>query len=161
MNDIIQIQDIHGNYQTLKFSHALNTLHECITAKYNQERPQFSNPTVASKEVTLLFGHLEREAFMVVFLDNDNRYLAHEFLFYGTLDSATVYPREVVKSTLKHNAASVILAHNHPSGNTTPSNNDINLTTKLRTALSMIDVRVLDHLIIGSSVLSMAECGLI
>jgi DNA repair protein RadC len=160
MNNIIQIQDIHGNYQTLQFDCALGALHDHIHSKFKDERPQMSNPTVAGKEISLLFGNLEREAFMMVFLDTDNRYLAHEFLFYGTIATSVVYPREVVKATLKHNASSVILAHNHPSGSMTPSSSDCHLTQKLRDALAMIDVKILDHLIIGSGVLSMAERGL-
>lgn len=102
------------------------------------------------------------ESFVVMFLDAQHRLIASEELFHGTLTHTSVYPREVVKRTLSHNAAAVILAHNHPSGNTTPSKADESLTHVLAQALSLIDVRLLDHFIIGDGEpYSFAEHGLI
>lgn len=93
------------------------------------------------------------------YLDTKHRLISFEELSRGTIDSAAVYPREVVKAALKHNAAAVILAHNHPSGDTEPSDADRTLTTRLKDALALIDIRVLDHLIIGVGAYSFAEHG--
>lgn len=102
------------------------------------------------------------EIFVVIFLDAQHRTIATEELFRGTLTQASVYPREVVKRTLFHNAAAVILAHNHPSGLAEPSKADEMLTQSLKQALALVDVRVLDHFVIGSEdVVSFAERGLI
>lgn len=102
-----------------------------------------------------------QEVFAVLFLDQRHRVLAFERLFYGTINQAAVHPREVVKAVLRHNAAAVILAHNHPSGVAEPSTADREITLRLRDALNLIDVRVLDHMIIGDHCTSMAELGMI
>jgi len=99
------------------------------------------------------------EVFAVLFLDNKHRVIEYEEMFRGTVDSASVHPREVVKAAMKHNACAVIFAHNHPSGNTEPSQADHRITDRLKDALSLVDVRVLDHFIIGDEVLSFAEKG--
>ena len=110
---------------------------------------------------TLLQGY-EREVFAILFLDSQHRVIKFEELFQGTLDAASVYPREVVKAALKADAAAVILTHNHPSGSVQPSRADEALTQTLKAALSLVDVRVLDHIIVGSNeTLSMAERGLV
>ena len=99
---------------------------------------------------------------MVLFLDSQNRLITSEELFHGTLSQTSVYPREVVKRALANNAASVMLAHNHPSGLTEPSQADCLLTTALKQALALVDVRVLDHIVVGEEeALSFAEKGLI
>lgn len=104
----------------------------------------------------------QREHFAVLFLDVQNRFIAFETMFIGTLTQTSVYPREVVCAALAHEAAAVVLAHNHPSGTTTPSRADQALTHSLKSALSLVDVRVLDHVIIGrNEALSMAERGLL
>ena len=101
------------------------------------------------------------EVFACLCLDNRNRVIAFDKMFYGTIDGASVYPREVVKQALKKNAAAVIFAHNHPSGVAEPSAADEQITQKLKQALALVDIRVLDHLIVGDSVVSFAERGLI
>ncbi len=102
----------------------------------------------------------EREVFAALFLDNQHRILAYEELFLGTLSAATVHPREVVKSALYHNAAALMLVHNHPSGHPEPSRADIELTQRLRDALALVDIRTLDHLVVGTEgVVSLAERG--
>ncbi len=112
--------------------------------------------------LTLKLSHLEHEVFSVVFLDNRHKVLAYEELFRGTIDGASVYPREVVKRALQLNAAAIILAHNHPSGNSEPSQSDERITQRLVEALKLVDIRVLDHIIIGGETnTSMAERGLI
>ena len=108
-----------------------------------------------------LRGH-PQEVFACLFLDSRHRVIACEDLFHGTIDGASVHPREVVRRCLQHNAAAVILAHNHPSGVAEPSDADRRLTRRLRDALALIDVRVLDHLVIGDGeAMSFAERGLI
>lgn len=105
---------------------------------------------------------LQREVFAGLFLDNRHRVIRYQELFVGTIDGAAVYPREVAKACLSINAAAVIFAHNHPSGIAEPSDADIAITTKLKDSLALIDVRVLDHLILGQGVqTSLAERGLI
>ena len=108
---------------------------------------------------TLLQGY-EREVFAILFLDNQHRVIKFEELFQGTLDAASVYPREVVKAALAYNAAAVILVHNHPSGLPEPSRADRLLTDRLKAALNTVEIRVLDHLVVGTEGrVSMAERG--
>lgn len=117
----------------------------------SQVRPmQLSGPSVMREYLTTLLSSQEREYFTVLALDNRNRVLASEILFAGTIDGARVYPREVVKFALRHNAAAVVLAHVHPSGVLEPSQADELITQHLIKALSLIEVRVLDHFIIGN-----------
>jgi len=101
------------------------------------------------------------EVFACLLLDNRNRVIAFEKMFYGTIDGASVYPREVVRLALKKNAAAVIFAHNHPSGVAEPSHADEQITQRLKKALALVDIRVLDHFIIGDDVVSFAERGLL
>lgn len=106
--------------------------------------------------------HRQQEVFAVLFLDNQHRLLAYEELFFGTIDGASVHPREVVKLALRHNAAAVILAHNHPSGVAEPSQADMRVTERLQMALEVVDVRVVDHFIVGDAeVASFAQQGLL
>lgn len=101
----------------------------------------------------------ERELFAALWLNSQHMIIGFEVLSMGTIDAATVYPREVVKRAIQVNAASVIFAHNHPSLVNTPSSADIAITAKLRDALALVDVRILDHLVCGAEVFSMAEAG--
>lgn len=127
-----------------------------------QKRDVLSSPQQVRDYLCLKLGGLSREVFMVLFLDAQNRILAQEELFTGTLTQTSVYPREVVKRALYHNAASVIFAHNHPSGVAEQSRADEVLTTLLKQALALMDIRVLDHFIVaGNSTLSFAERGLL
>jgi DNA repair protein RadC len=105
-----------------------------------------------------LSGH-QYEIFACLFLDSQHRVLAFQEMFRGTVNSTTVHPREIIKEALRLNAAAVILAHNHPSGEIEPSKLDLELTRKLTEILKVVDVRVLDHLVIGNSVLSMSDSG--
>ena len=101
------------------------------------------------------------EVFSCLFLDNKHRVIAYEELFYGTINSASVHPREVIRKVFQHNAAALVLAHNHPSGVAEPSQSDIAITSKLKQVLGAIEVRVLDHFVIGDEIISFAERGLI
>lgn len=104
----------------------------------------------------------EYEVFAVLFLDTQHRLIEYAELFHGTIDSAVVHPREVLKATLRHNAAAVIVSHNHPSGNPEPSQADTTLTRQLKEALALVDVRILDHIIVaGTDTTSFAERGLL
>ena len=103
----------------------------------------------------------EREHFAIMFLDNKHALIRFEIMFSGTIDSSNVYPREVVKRALELNAAAVVFSHNHPSGITEPSQADKNITQRLKIALDTVDVRILDHIIVGSDCTSFAERGLI
>lgn len=128
-------------------------------AKYGES---FSNPKEAAEIACLRMGTLEHEAFSVFWLDAQNRMIAFDQLFRGTLTQTSVYPREVVKEAMRQNAAAAILVHNHPSGSTEPSRADESLTRALKEALALVDVRVLDHLIVsGNRSKSMAEAGLV
>lgn len=123
-------------------------------------RDVLSSPAQVRDYLRLQLGHLPKEVFVVMFLDAQNRLLCSETLFTGTLTQASVHPREVVKRALHHNAASVIFAHNHPSGVAEPSRADEALTKTLSAALALIDVRVLDHFIVaGNAAYSFAEKG--
>ena len=125
-------------------------------------RSVFDSPNTVADFLKLHFAGQPYESFAVLYLDAQHALIAFEELFRGTLTQTSVYPREVLKQALHHNAAAMILAHNHPSGSTDPSRADEVLTQTLRTALAMVDVRVVDHLIVsGSRTLSMAERGLI
>ena len=121
-----------------------------------------SSPSKVRDYLSLTLGHLEHEVFVALFLDAQNRLLASEELFRGSLTQTSVYPREVVKRALRANAAAIIFAHNHPSGVAEPSRADELLTANLKSALALVDVRVLDHLIVaGRSIVSFAERGLL
>jgi DNA repair protein RadC len=128
---------------------------------YSSNEPSLTSPQASKDFVKLQLATYEHEVFACLFLDNRNRVITFEEMFRGTIDGASVYPREVVKACLSHNAAAVILAHNHPSGIAEPSQADIAITERLRKALALIDVRVLDHLIVGEDVTSFAERGLL
>jgi DNA repair protein RadC len=121
-----------------------------------------TTPDCVRDYLRLFFAGQEHESFVVLFLDAQNRLIAINELFRGTLTQTSVYPREVVKEALRQNAAAVIFSHNHPSGIADPSRADQTLTTSLKQALALIDVRVLDHFIVaGAATLSFAERGLL
>lgn len=117
-------------------------------------------PDDTKRLLTSLLRDRDREAFLVLYLDNQNQMIAHEVLFEGTIGAASIYPREVVKKSLENNAAALILAHNHPSGLAEPSQADRRITRRIADALSLVDIRVLDHFVIGDGeIVSFAERG--
>lgn len=127
-----------------------------------RQRDALTSPQQVRDYLCLKLGSMMREVFVVLFLDAQNRVTAQEELFAGTLTQTSVYPREVVKRALHHNAAAVIFAHNHPSGVAEPSRADELLTQALKDALGLVDVRVLDHFVIAGNVaLSFAERGML
>jgi DNA repair protein RadC len=127
-----------------------------------RQRDCLSSPSLVRDFLRVTLEGRDHEVFVVVFLDAQNRVIATEEMFRGTLTQTSVYPREVVKRSLFHNAAGVILAHNHPSGIAEPSRSDEALTSALKQALALVDVKVLDHFIVGAGLAqSFAERGLL
>ena len=138
---------------------------ELARRHYQQELsagPALESPAVTRNFLTAQLRDRPYEVFCVLFLDNRHRLIAFDEMFRGTIDGASVHPREVVRQALQRNAAAVILAHNHPSGVAEPSQADELITLRLRDALGLVDIRVLDHLIVGDTrVVSLAERGVI
>lgn len=137
-----------------------------LSRRYMMEQCQrkaiFNSPQAVYDYLTLELRGLQQEVFMVLYLDSQNRLIKEETLFYGTINAASVYPREVVKAALKNNAGALILAHNHPSGIAEPSQADKLITNKLQQALQLVDINILDHIIVGAdNCISFAERGLI
>jgi DNA repair protein RadC len=172
-----QFDSLNGIFAAAE--HELSQVHGIGTSKYVQlqaifemsrralneqlqTRDVFKSPQAVRDYLVLKLGGLTREVFLVLFLDTQNHLVATEEMFAGTLTQTSVYPREVVKRALHHNAASVIFAHNHPSGVAKQSQADELLTKQLKQALDLVDVRVLDHFIVaGNNTLSFSERGLL
>ncbi len=122
-------------------------------------REALKDPAAVRRLLQARLRDREHETFAALFLDNQHRVIAFDELSHGTIDGASVYPREVIKAALKHGAAAVIFAHNHPSGVAEPSSADRTLTERLKAALAQVDIRVLDHFVVGEQVVSFAERG--
>ena len=164
MTNPFKIHEIPGQFQVSRPV----TTNEILTMARKLIKRQFvrgaalTSPEATREFLMLEIALLEREAFYCIFLDNQHRVLSVECCFQGTIDSASIYPREIVKRVLQVNACAVILAHNHPSGVTEPSEADRAITRRLIEALALVDVRVLDHFIIGGTEhYSFAEHGLL
>ena len=123
----------------------------------------FENAKKVSKYLRMQLGHHEREVFACLFLNNKHKLISYEEMFFGTIDTAVVHPREIVKKALLLNASAVVLAHNHPSGSIEPSKSDQQITKKIKEALALVDVRILDHIIVScdSKSCSFAERGML
>ncbi len=142
--------ELHGAMELVR-----RYLGECL-----QRGETLRSPEQTKLLLTSLLRERSREAFYVLYLDNQNRMIAHELLFEGTIDSASVHPREVVARSLDMAAAAVMIAHNHPSGVAEPSQADRRITRRLSDALQLVDVRLLDHFVVGDGeVVSFAERG--
>ena len=125
-----------------------------------QRGESFVEPATAQAYFRDKLGGAEREIFATAFLDTRHRLITYAEIFMGSIDGAEVHPREIVKAALRHNAAAVIVAHNHPSGDVTPSAADRVVTTRVKQALALVDVRLIDHVIVGGNqTLSMAMAG--
>lgn len=150
-----------GPARRARITAALELARRCLGEEL-RAREALTSPRDSGAFLKAQLAHRPYEVFACLFLDNRHRVLAFEELFRGTLDGASVHPREVVRASLKHNAAAVIFAHNHPSGVAEPSSADRNITRQLRDALQLIGVRVLDHLVVGAGEpTSMAARGMI
>ncbi|MCD1125195.1 DNA repair protein RadC [Jinshanibacter sp. LJY008] len=132
-----------------------------LLEKQIKVRPySFTSSTQTREYLRLQLEQLEREVFMVLYLDNQHRLISSDVTALGTINETSIYPREIIKGSLEFNAAAVILAHNHPSGLAEPSQADRSITNKLKEALSLVDVKVLDHFVIGhGELVSFAERG--
>ena len=155
----LYVREASGDYRPASHREVLDSARLRAGQVFRKGR-KIENPTASAGLFAGKLTGLESERFAVLFLDQQHRVLAYEELFFGTIGSSSVHPREVVKRALHHNAAAVILGHNHPSGNTTASQDDIRVTRTLKAALALMDIAVLDHIIIGDGHASMAESGL-
>ncbi len=159
---LVELNEAPGEYYQLSHPVTADELMDIALEMANdrlKRGEELTSPMACRRSLTTLMRDLEREVFGVLFLDNHHRLIKFEILFYGTIDSAAVYPREVVKRALTWNACAVILAHNHPSGVNEASQADRKITQRLVEALKLVDVRVLDHFIVGESITSFAERG--
>jgi DNA repair protein RadC len=145
-------------FKTSELNELLERAAGALAAKYKREGT-FTNPTNVKEFLKLKLGAHDREVFAVMFLDNQHQLIEFEELFFGTIDAASIYPREVVKAALNHNAAAVVFAHNHPSGIAEPPQADRRITQRLVDALKLVDIRVLDHIVVGEDCVSFAEKG--
>ena len=155
----------HPAAAEMLLTHRLNVARELLLRDLRQQMqkgPLMSSPQVLRDWLRLYCAGLEHEVFLVLYLDANHHLIEAQELFRGTLTQTSVYPREVVKGALAHNAAALAVAHNHPSGQAEPSRADEFLTHTLKSTLSLVDVRVLDHFVVaGDQVVSFAERGLI
>lgn len=133
---------------------------EILASRYVREG-EFISSQATREFLRFKLGGYEREIFSVMLLDSQHKLINYKELFFGTINSASVHPREVVKLALYENASAVIFAHNHPSGSSQSSRTDIEITKRLQEALSLIDVSVLDHIIVGETTSSLAEEGIL
>lgn len=157
----LYLRDTAGSYIPADSDAIIAEANRRLASKFRRGTP-LTSPELAKEVLKIRMARFEREVFAVVFLDNQHRLLAHSELFHGTLDGAAVYPREVVREALKLNAAAVIFAHNHPSGVAEPSEADQAITRSLKSALGLLDIRVLDHfVVVAEEVFSFAEHGMI
>ncbi|EPW8850009.1 JAB domain-containing protein [Pseudomonas aeruginosa] len=157
----LMVRDSKGRYQPATADQILEAARQAIEQKM-QRGASFTSPAAVKEYLCAKLAGFEHEVFAVLFLDTQHRLIEYAEMFQGTIDSAEVHPREVVKAALRLNAAAAIISHNHPSGNPEPSGADKVLTRQLREALALVDVRVLDHIIVaGSNATSFAERGLI
>lgn len=157
---MLYIKETSGEYRVADED---DVIYEAI-AIYNRcfaRGESLDSPDKVRDMLKLKLAPHEHEVFLCLFLDKQHKVIACEELFRGTIDSASVYPREVVKTALQYNAAALIFAHNHPSGIAEPSDADRAITEKLKQALSLVDIRVLDHFIVGETVYSFAEHRLV
>jgi DNA repair protein RadC len=157
----LYVRDQSG-FREADASDVLDRAQALIAQRYRAGSPVLSSPERTREFLRVHLGGSDRETFGVLHLDNRHRLIAAEDLFRGTVDRASVHPREVVKAVLARNAvAAIVLYHNHPSGSPEPSAADELITRRLKEALALIDVRVLDHLIVAESIYSFAEHGLL
>ena len=164
MTNPFQVHETQGYFQVLRpvTQDEILTMAKQLIKRRFKRGHALSSPNDAREFLLLELALLEHEVFYCIFLDNQHRILEAECCFRGTLDSTSVYPREMLKRSLQLNAAALILAHNHPSGVTEPSEADRAITQRLIDALKLVDIRVLDHFIIGGTELfSFAEQGLL
>ena len=157
------ILDEAGGYQPAHPEQIINLATQIIADRlHRSESVEITSPEEVMQYLRLQLVEREQDIFSVMFLDNRHRLIEYREMFFGTIDGASVHPREVVKAALKCNAAALILAHNHPSGVAEPSKADEAITQRLKDALALVDIRILDHIVVGAGEsVSFAERGLI
>ena len=154
----LTVQDLLGDYRLATGQEILTAADHVINRRFRRGASIVS--ALNSKDLfRQKLALREQEVFAALFLDNKHRVIAYEELFFGTIDSASVHPRIIVQRALQLNAAAVIVAHNHPSGEPQPSREDEKITLRIKEALALVDVQLLDHLVVGDRCLSLAECG--
>jgi DNA repair protein RadC len=155
------VRDARGRYRPATTGQILAAARQVVDQKM-QRGANFGSPIDVKAYLSAKLGGLDHEVFAVLFLDNRHRLIEYVEMFRGTLDGASVHPREVVKEALRLNAAAVIFAHPHPSGHPEPSHADKAITLQLKEALALIEVRTLDHIVVGGNdTVSFAERGLL
>ena len=162
VNNLFKCTEKEGFYSVPESvsEHDIITFAQKIIAARFIRGTAITSPQASVELLNAKIGHYEHEVFAALFLDSKHRVIAFEELFTGTIDKASVYPREVAKRALHHNAAAVIFAHNHPSGITDPSNADIALTETLVSAMKLLGIRALDHIVVANNESqSLAELG--
>ncbi|MDB0544085.1 DNA repair protein RadC [Ralstonia solanacearum] len=161
LDALLMVRDGQGDYRPATPDQILEAARQVV----DQKMPcgaEFSSPAAVKEYLRAKLAGFEHEVFAVLQLDAQHRLIAYVEMFRGTIDCAAVYPREMVKEALRHNAAAVLLAHNHPSGSPEPSVCDKAVTQRLKDALALVGVRVLDHIIVaGTSTMSFVERGLL
>lgn len=154
----LEVKDLIGDYRPATPQEILAAARTVINQRYRRGR-SVNAPSSVKDYFFQRLSLKEREVFAALFLDQRNRIIAYEELFFGTIDSASVHPRIVVQKALEYNAAAVIVAHNHPSGLAEPSDGDKWVTRRLIDALELVDVRLLDHFVVGKQCASFAALG--
>jgi DNA repair protein RadC len=149
-----------GEYREATAQDIFQRAQALMAQRFRAGTPVLSSPSKTREFLRLRLGVLDYEVFSALFLTSRHRLIEYVELFRGTIDGASVHPREIVKEALSRNAAAVVIAHGHPSGDPTPSKADELVTQRLKEALSLVEIRLLDHLIVGNTVVSMAEIGL-
>ena len=161
LDSSLLVRDAQGCYLLASADQILAAARQVIDQK-NPRGTLFTSPALVKDYLRTKLASFEHEVFAALFLDSQHRLIEYFELFRGTIDAAAVYPREVVKAVLRLNAAAVTFAHNHPSGSPGPSQADRTLTQRLRDALALVDVRTLDHVVVGgAATVSFAERGLL
>lgn len=156
---VLLVRDAGGEYRAATADEVMEQARRVLSRRVRRGTA-FSSPQVSRDYLSVMLGSRDHEVFVVVMLDAQHRLIEALEMFRGTIDAAAVYPREVVKEALVRNTSVVILAHNHPSGVAEPSAADRTLTERLKAALALVDVRVLDHLVVGGdTIVSFAERG--
>lgn len=156
-----RLDGIYPSRMTVGEKQRVLWLAERVLSEYVRRGDALRNPDDTKRYLQAKLGCAEREEMWLLLLDNRHRLIADERISIGTINGAEVHPREAVRCAMKHNAAALILAHNHPSGVAEPSHSDRTITERLVSALAYVDVRVLDHMVVGATeVVSMAELGM-
>ena len=161
LDSSLLVRDVTGDYRPANTDEVLQAAQRVLAGQM-RDCEVLNSPQVVRDFLRVKLGVLEHEVFAVIHLDAQNRVIEYVEMFRGTVSQTSVYPREVVKESMARNSAALLLVHNHPSGSTQVSRADETLTQALKSALALVDVRVLDHLIVaGGDILSMAESGLL